>query len=364
MAVKPRRAGNKNPPVLSHEFVIQNHADIVACIAMVFVIGLIFQVTSPFASIFIALHHNTTKSAVVPPASPFDEEILYTVGWKDSCAVFFYTLIAIVMHALIQEYILDKLTRKLHLSKIRHSKFNDAGQLLAFAIISTIWGSNIILRENYLGHVASLWEGFPHAEMSFVLKFFMLAQLSYWLHWVPEIYFLRMKRDEIPNKMITAAVYISFVTFAYLTFLSRVSTVLLVLHFIPEIFLSFAKLLHFAEKEQASTWLFRVGNFVFIAARFLSVIFAVLTFWFGLEPFASQALRYLGLGLVGGLQCYLLFQFAIFQARRLKGSGSSSAPPRTPKKTKKTSKEVSDLPEADQETRKQAQALNKKLKAK
>jgi translocating chain-associated membrane protein 1 len=105
-----------------------------------------FQVTAPLASIFIALHHNTTRSAVVPPASPFDEEILYTVGWKDSCAVFFYTLIAIVMHALIQEYILDKLTRKLHLSKIRHSKFNDAGQLLAFALISTLWGSNIILR--------------------------------------------------------------------------------------------------------------------------------------------------------------------------------------------------------------------------
>lgn len=94
---------------------------------------------------FIALHHNATRSSPTP-TTPFDEEIVYTVGWKDSCAVFFYTLIAIVMHALVQEYILDKLTRKLHLSKIRHSKFNDAGQLLAFAIVSTIWGINIILR--------------------------------------------------------------------------------------------------------------------------------------------------------------------------------------------------------------------------
>jgi translocating chain-associated membrane protein 1 len=68
-----------------------------------------------------------------------------------------------------------------------------------------------------LGQVSSLWEGFPHAELTFVLKFFMLAQLSYWLHWLPEIYFLRMKRDEIPNKVITAALYVSFVTFAYLT---------------------------------------------------------------------------------------------------------------------------------------------------
>ncbi len=43
MAVK-RRTSNKNPPIFSHEFVIQNHADIVACIAMVFVVGLMFQV--------------------------------------------------------------------------------------------------------------------------------------------------------------------------------------------------------------------------------------------------------------------------------------------------------------------------------
>ena len=52
MAIKPRRSGNKNPPILSHEFVIQNHADIVACIAMVFVIGLIFQVSSVIIFLF------------------------------------------------------------------------------------------------------------------------------------------------------------------------------------------------------------------------------------------------------------------------------------------------------------------------
>ena len=53
-----KKRGTKNPPILSHEFVIQNHADIVACVAMVFVVGLMFQVSSPLASLFIALHHN------------------------------------------------------------------------------------------------------------------------------------------------------------------------------------------------------------------------------------------------------------------------------------------------------------------
>ncbi len=44
MVAKPRKSSSKNPPILSHEFVIQNHADIVSCVAMVFVVGLMFQV--------------------------------------------------------------------------------------------------------------------------------------------------------------------------------------------------------------------------------------------------------------------------------------------------------------------------------
>ena len=43
MAIR-RPKSNKNPPIMSHEFVIQNHADIVSCVAMVFVVGLMFQV--------------------------------------------------------------------------------------------------------------------------------------------------------------------------------------------------------------------------------------------------------------------------------------------------------------------------------
>jgi len=365
MVVKPRRAGSKNPPILSHEFVIQNHADIVACVAMVFVIGLIFQVSAPFAAIFVTLSHNTTAN-YTSPTPYYEQETLYTAGWKDNCAVFFYTLIAIVLHALIQEYALDKITRKLHLSKVRHSKFNDAGQLLAFSFISTLWGSNIILKEHYLTQIARLWEGFPHQEMNFFLKLFWLFQISYSLHWLPEIYFLRMKKEEAVQKILSSALFLGFVAFAYVTSLTRIGTVLLVLHFVPEIFISFGKLLVYAEKEGASKWVFRTGNFIFILARFLSFVLAALTFYFGLEHSSeAQTLRFTALGLVGGLQSYLLFQFAVFQVKRLRTvAPPTTVGPKSPKKTKKvkSDRDVSDLPEVDQNTRKQAQA--KKVKTK
>merc|ERR1712012_714787 len=184
MAVK--RRSTKNPPIFSHEFVIQNHADIVACVAMVFVVGLMFQVSSPLASLFIALHHNVTVPVEVQ-AGQIQDVTYYAAGIKDFPAIFFYLLIAIVMHQIIQEYLLDKMNRKLHLSKVKHAKFNESGQLLAFYLISVIWAGDILFREN-LFHVRSLWDGYPHVLMTFMFKFFFIVQISYWLHIFPELY--------------------------------------------------------------------------------------------------------------------------------------------------------------------------------
>lgn len=38
------RGKKTSPPFLSHEFIIQNHGDIMSCLLMVVVIGLLFQV--------------------------------------------------------------------------------------------------------------------------------------------------------------------------------------------------------------------------------------------------------------------------------------------------------------------------------
>ncbi|CAG0909064.1 unnamed protein product, partial [Cyprideis torosa] len=107
MVVKRAGRTNKNPPVFSHEFVIQNHADIVSCVAMVVVVGLMFQVSSPIASIFVAVQHNLTDPTA---SSPRDEPPLvmtYGYGTKDMAAIFFYTLTVIIAHAVLQEYCLD-----------------------------------------------------------------------------------------------------------------------------------------------------------------------------------------------------------------------------------------------------------------
>lgn len=377
MAIKGRKASSKNPPILSHEFVIQNHADIVSCIAMVFVIGLMIQVTSPFAYMFIAVHHNVTKE---PEATIPDhvEVTHYTYGWKDACAVFFYYLICIVMHAIIQEYVLDKISRKLHLSKVKHSKFNESGQLLVFYIMSVLWGGDVIFRENYLLDISLLWEGYPHHQMVFMFKFFFIVQLAYWLHCYPELYFQKIKREEMPARVQYATLALLYVLASYLLNFTRVGICLLVLHYASEGLFHAARLLYFADKaENGSKLGYHLANVLFVLVRLGSIILSVLTFWYGLSlsenqgldvatgNFNNQAIRISALAAVFGLQAWLMWNFITFHLKRRRELTAAQPAARKPRQDKKSASkkkkdesknkrniEDDELPEVDQNTKK------------
>merc|ERR1719468_428163 len=90
------------------------------------------------------MQHNTTAPVETMPGV-FQDLPFYTAGLRDLPAVFFYLLISVVMHAIIQEYLLDKVNKKLHLSKVKYNKFNESGQLLAFYLVSLFWGGDLHL---------------------------------------------------------------------------------------------------------------------------------------------------------------------------------------------------------------------------
>merc|ERR1711862_529643 len=238
----------KNPPFFSHEFVIQNHADIVACVAMVFVVGLMFRVSSPLAPLFIALHHNVTVPVEVQ-AGQIQDVTYYAAGIKDFPAIFFYLLIAIVMHQIIQEYLLDRVNRKLHLSKIKHAKFNESGQLLSFYIVSLMWAGQI-LSNNF--SIKQIWEDYPHTNMTFMFKFFYIVQISYWLHVYPELYFQKVKREDMPARISYATLYLVFIGAAYMFSYTRLALCLLVLQYFTEAVFHASRLLSYADKGEVA----------------------------------------------------------------------------------------------------------------
>ncbi|XP_012265704.1 translocating chain-associated membrane protein 1 [Athalia rosae] len=367
-AIKGRKSTNKNPPIFSHEFVIQNHADIVSCVAMVFVVGLMVQVTSPLAYTFIAVHHNVSNS-LTPGEAPLPEK--YTTGWKDACAVFFYFLITIVMHAVIQEYIFDKITKRLHLSKIRLSKFNESSQLIVFYLSSAIWGLDIIIRDNLLINITSLWDDYP-ALLSFSLKLFFIGQFAYWLHCYPELYFQRAKKEEIFPRVTQATVGLLFTLAAYFFNFQQVGVVLLVLHYIGDALQHSARIIEFTDRSENTARLaFLIANPVYILVRIISIGLATLVFVYGLPQtetsldyaagnFNISTVRYAALAAIVLFQFDLLFRFAKEQIKRKQDVNApvvsktkSKQKPKKKEGTKKsTQSEDDDLPEVDQATNK------------
>merc|ERR1711881_38063 len=306
----------------------------------------------------------------------FQDVLAYTQGPKDIPAIFFYLLISVVMHAIIQEYLLDKVNKKLHLSKVKFNKFNESGQLLAFYIVSLFWGGDIILRENLL-NVSALWDGYPHNNMTFLFKFFFIIQISYWLHIFPELYFQKTKKEDMPPKIQYAVLYLAFIVASYVFRFTRLALVLLVIHYLAETVFHICRILAYSEKTSISSKLFKLGDLLFVLARLSSVILAVLTFWFGLAKlpaeqqvvdtaegnFNTGLLRLNCLVAVCLLQAWMMGNWIMFQVKRMReakntSASSSSAASKTRKaeqekaKARKLRKEQegeSDLPEVDQD---------------
>ncbi|XP_043566641.1 translocating chain-associated membrane protein 1-like 1 isoform X2 [Chiloscyllium plagiosum] len=265
------RKKSKNPAVLSHEFVIQNHADIVSCVAMVILLGLMFEITAKFAIMFITVQYNVTYTNV-------DEEIdsisFYEYGFKDLATIFFYMLIAIILHAVIQEYILDKINRRLHLSKTKHSKFNESGQLAFFYLFSFIWGASILTGEKFTTDPTLLWEGYPHTHM----------------------------------------------------FLHRLGLILLVPHYLVELLFHASRLFYFSDENKQKG--FTLWALLFVMARLLTLTFSVLTFGFGLARagtedfsvangnFNTLTVRISCLGAICLTQAWMMWKFINFQLKK------------------------------------------------
>merc|ERR1712179_37146 len=326
------------------------------------------------------MQHNTTAPVETMPGV-FQDLPFYTAGMRDIPALFFYLLISVVMHAIIQEYLLDKVNKKLHLSKVKYGKFNESGQLLAFYLVSLVWGGDLLLRENIL-NVASLWEGYPHNNMTFLFKFFFIIQISYWLHIFPELYFQKVKREEMPAKIQYAILYLTFIVASYVFRFTRLSLVLLVIHYLAEAVFHPCRILAYAEKTSISSKLYKLGDLLFVLARLSSVILTVLTFWYGLAqaPMEQQVVdmaagnfntglfRLNALVAVCLLQAWLMWNFIMFQVKRMReaksftvSNAANAAKARKSEqeraKARKARKEQeeerdTDLPEVDQDTKK------------
>jgi len=341
---KRRPGASKNVPYLSHEFIIQNHGDIITCVFMVFIVGLMFQVSAPLASLFVAPAYNVTEienSAKAP--------VLFTYGLRDISLTFFYTLSVIIFHAVIQEYVLDKMSKKVRLSKTKTTKFNESGQLIAFYIISLIWLVNQFIAEGFFQSLNFFWSGYPHVGLTFWTKMLFIVQISYWVHVFPELYFQKVKKEDMAPKITNALVYLFAWVSIYVLNFSRIGLTLMFIDYVISLVLHIARMFHFMGRYKTARVCFKIFNISFVLGRLLTTILALFVFWSGFSAssvdkisledgnFNTKLTRLTAIGVVLALQTWMLWNFIMFQCkkRRENARPAKTAAAKTAKPSKK-----------------------------
>ncbi|VDK52276.1 unnamed protein product [Cylicostephanus goldi] len=211
---------------------------------------------------------------------------LYRNGPADVLTILFYAVAWIVVHAVIQEYILDKLQRRARLSKVKTFKFTESGHMSLFALYSACHAAYVIsdFMQNYTD-VKRIWLGYPeeHRWMNLNMKIFAILQISYWVHQFPEFYFQKMKSDEMRQRTILSLLHICFIGAAYVMNFMRFAVVLLALEYASQTIFHFSRLIHFLEKKEIAKNGFTLWNIVFLVVRLASSVLTVMTFWYGLR---------------------------------------------------------------------------------
>lgn len=255
---------------------------------MIIALGTVVNATSPYCTAFFGPRHNVTNFDSFTSSPP----PLFNYGYKDLAMLFSYTLICITAHAIWQEYVLDKLYKKLHLSKSKIAKFFESGQLILFYVLSVAWALSVFKEESYFqSGLEHLWRDYPYTGMTSWTKLYFIIQLAYWLHNFPELYLQKVRKEDIPARVVYTSLYLITILYAYLTRFWRISLVLLTIHYLIEIFYHASRLAYFyattktgpTPAKPIAAYLFKIWNVMFVVGRLASVVLAWLTFWFGLK---------------------------------------------------------------------------------
>lgn len=270
---KPGQKPDKEPPILSHEYLLRNQADLVSSLCLIIMSGLLFKATRNLSAKFCMVQHNTTN--LTDP----EEKPMYSTGRADICMTLFYSLMCIAVHAVENEYFWEKIGRRLHLSKTRMSEFMEQGSTMPFHLAIVIGAVYVFIQEGILLDMTAIWDATPTDEMPMLLKFYWILVLAFVLHQYPEMYFMRVKKEEMPDKIIGYTAYLVPLVGAYMTGLVYPATLILVIHCSSEILKALSDVIESAGKVEWAQPLYRMWSVGFIVARNSIAAIAAVTFF-------------------------------------------------------------------------------------
>lgn len=258
--------------------------------------------------------------------------MLYAYGYNDVFIAIFHCLVCILIHGLIQQYLFDRTARKLHLSRIKHSKFNESGQLCIFYTISILWALDLLRKDWQTRLSIAQTVGGKQDELTHGIKLYFIVQIAYWTHVFPQLYLDRTKKEEIPQKVYFASLYLISFLGAYLLSITRLALALAAIHFTAEALFHLARLLYFRQNNDIHPILFKVWNLAFVVVRAISIVLSVLVLALDLGSITypattggqpsvvrileSTTIRFGILFVIFALQIHLMWKYIVFHLAR------------------------------------------------
>jgi translocating chain-associated membrane protein 1 len=132
--------------------------------------------------------------------------------------------------------------------------------------------------------------------------------------------------------------------------MTRIGLALLLIDFVVNFIFHFSRILYFCGKSKVSKISFNIYNVVFVLTRIKVIVMAVFILWFGFEKntvdtinwetgnFNTKSVRILSVGTVLTLQAWMLWNFILFQCKRIRENTKAPSVRTTPKRTPKKSK--------------------------
>uniref|UniRef100_A0A0N5A323 TLC domain-containing protein n=1 Tax=Parastrongyloides trichosuri TaxID=131310 RepID=A0A0N5A323_PARTI len=305
-------------PLWSWEFFCQNHGDIMSCILMFIIIGFMFGLTNPISSVFVLPQYNET---IISPIDNITTEVVYSYGLYDIPNFLFYTIFWITIHALIQEYIFDKVQRRNHLSRTSMSKFFESGHLVTFFAYSAIHSLVLLYENNYINNPSQMWIDYPknHKKIGLNMKMFYLLQISYWLHQFPCFLFQRIKRDEMATRGVYSMAYLILIMASYYMNFTKSAVLLMFLQYFVLTFYHYGRVSLLLGKRNRASISFALYNLTFILTKFFSVSVIIFTFGSGLEShrhdeieegnYNTSTIRFIILLIMTSMQIFQVMKF-------------------------------------------------------
>jgi acyl-CoA-dependent ceramide synthase len=175
-----------------------------------------------------------------------------TIGIDDAYFVLSWIVLLIFIRAALMNYFFVPFARNAIgiKSKKKLVRFAEQGWSLSYYCTAWIFGMYLLVNSEYAFSVKHVWIGWPHFQLSRLMKAYYLIQLSCWMS---QIYVLNIeeKRKDYVQMFTHHIVTCFLVTGSYYYYYTRIGHVILVLMDVVDVLLSSAKMLKYMGFNQA-----------------------------------------------------------------------------------------------------------------